>query len=40
MTARSSAFAAEVMVILDVPNVYSFFFCSHLSSGSRNIKNR
>ena len=41
MAARSSAYAAELMVSLDVPNVYPFFpLCSHLSRGSRNIRNR
>ena len=34
-------YAAELIVNLDVPNVYSFFpFCSHLSRGSRNIRKK
>ena len=41
MAAKSSAYAAELIVILDVPKVYPFLpLCSHLSNGSRNIKNR
>jgi hypothetical protein len=41
MAARSSAYAAELIVSLDVPNVYPFFpFCSHISRGSMNIKKR
>ena len=39
--ARSSAYAAKLIVNLDVPNVYPFFpICSHLSSGSKNIRKR
>ena len=39
--AKSSAYAAEFIVILDVPNVYPFLpLCSHLSNGSRNIRKR
>ena len=38
---RSSAYAAELIVSLDVPNVYPFFpVCSHLSSGSKNIRKK
>ena len=41
ITAKSSAYAAELMVRLDVPSVYPFFpLCSHLSSGSKNIRNK
>ena len=41
IAARSSAYAAELMFSFDVPNVYPFLpLCSHLSSGSRNIRNR
>ena len=41
IAARSSAYTAELIVSLDVPNVYPFFpLYSHLSRGSRNIKNR
>ena len=41
IAARSYAYAAELIVSLDVPNVYPFFpLCSHLSRGSRNIKKR
>ena len=41
IAARSSAYAAELMVSFDVPNVYPFLpLCSHLSNGSRNIRNR
>ena len=37
MAAKSSAYAAELIVILDVPKVYPFLpLCSHLSKGSRN----
>ena len=40
-TAKSSAYAAELMVSLDVPSVYSFFsLCNYLSNGSKNIKNK
>ena len=41
IAARSSSYAAELIVSLDVLNVYSFFpLCSHLSRGSRNIRKR
>ena len=41
MVARLSAYAAELVVNLDVQNVYPFFpLWSHLSRGSRNIKKR
>ena len=41
IVARSSAYAAELIVSFDVPNVYPFLsFCSHLSNGSRNIRNK
>ena len=41
IVARSSTYVAELIVSLDVPNVYlSFLLCNHLSRGSRNIKNR
>ena len=41
IAARSSAYAAELMISFDVPNVYPFFpLCSHLSSSSKNIKNK
>ena len=41
ITARSSAYAAKLIVVFDVPNVYPFLpLCSHLSSGSRNIINK
>ena len=41
IAARSSAYAAELILNLDVPNVYPLLpLCSHLSNGSRNIKNR
>ena len=41
MAAKSSTYAAKLMVILNVPNVYPFFLlCNHLNSGSRNIMNR
>ena len=41
ITARSSAYATELIVSLDVPNVYPFFpFCSHRNNGSKNIKKR
>ena len=40
ITAKSSAYAAELMVSLDVPSVYPFVpLCNHLSNGSKNIKN-
>ena len=39
--AKSSAYAAELTVIFDVPNVYQFCpFCSHRNSGSKNIINK
>jgi hypothetical protein len=39
IAARSSAYVAELIVSLDVPNVYPCFpLCSHLSKGSKNIK--
>ena len=39
--AKSSAYAAELIVSCDVPNVYPLFpLCSHRSKGSRNIKKR
>ena len=38
IVARSFAYAIELIVDLDVPKVYTYFpFCSHLSSGSRNM---
>ena len=41
IAAKSSAYAAELIVNWDVPNVYPLFpVCSHLSSGSRNIRKR
>ena len=41
IAARSSAYAADEILILDVPNVYPFFpCCSHLSRGSKNMINR
>ena len=41
MIAKSSAYAAELMVSLDVPSVYPFLpLCNHLSNGSKNIRNR
>ena len=41
IAARSSAYAAELIVSLDVSNVYPFFHvCSHLRSDSRNIRKR
>jgi hypothetical protein len=41
MVARSSAYAAELIVSLDVPNVYQFFpLCNHLNRGSKNIRKR
>ena len=41
IAARSSAYVAELIVILDVPKVYPFFpVCNHLSSGSKNIRNK
>ena len=39
--ARSFAYAAKFIVILDVPSVYLYFpFCNHHKSGSRNIMNK
>ena len=39
--ARSSTYAAALMFMFDVPNMYPFFpLCSHLSSGSRKIRNK
>ena len=39
--ARSSAYATEFIVILDVPSVYPFFpLCNQHRSGSRNIMNK
>ncbi len=39
--ARSSAYDAEFIVSCDVLSVYPFFpLCSHLSSDSKNIRNR
>ena len=41
ITARSSAYAVELIVLSDVPNVYPFLpFCNHLNNGSKNIMNR
>ena len=41
MAAKSSAYAAELMVSLDVPSVYPFLsLCSQLNSGCKNIINR
>ena len=41
MAARSSAYAAELIVNLDVPNVYPLFpRCSQRSSDSKNIRKR
>ena len=41
MAARSSAYAAELIVSLDVPNVYPFLpLCSHINRGSKNIRKR
>ena len=41
MVARSSAYAAKLIVSLEVPNVYPFFLlCSHLNNGSKKIRNR
>ena len=39
--ARSSAYAVEFIVILDVLSVYPYFpFCNHRKSGFRNIMNK
>ena len=41
IAARSSAYAADEILTLDVPNVYPLFpCCSHLRRGSRNMINR
>src|SRR6202048_1695510 len=41
IVARSSAYAADEILTLDVPKVYPLFpCCSHLSRGSRNMINR
>ena len=41
MIVKSSAYAAELMVNLDVPSVYPFSpLCNHLINGYKNIKNR
>ena len=41
MAAKSSAYAAELIVSLDVPNVYPLFpRCSQRNSGSKNIRKR
>ena len=41
MVAKSSTYAIELIVDLDVLKVYPYLpFCSHLSSGSRNIIKR
>ena len=41
IAARSSAYAAELIVSLDVPNVYPLCpRCSQRSSGSKNIRKR
>ena len=41
MIARSSAYATELIIKLDVPNVYLLVHLfSHLRSGSRNIRKR
>ena len=41
IVAKSSTYVAELIVSLDVPNVYLLFpLCSHLSRGSRNIRKR
>ena len=41
IAAKSSAYVAEEIFTLDVPNVYSLFpCCSHLRRGSRNMMNR
>ena len=39
--AKSSAYAAKLIVILDVPKVYLFLsLCSHRNKGLRNIGKR
>ena len=39
--ARSSTYAAEFIVILDVQSVYPYFpFCNHCKSNSKNIMNK
>ena len=41
IAARSSAYAADEILILDVPKVYPLLpCCNHLRRGSRNIRNR
>ena len=41
MIARSSAYAGELTVSSDVPNIYPLLpLCSQRSSGSRNMRNR
>ena len=41
IAARSSAYDADEILTLDVPNVYPLFpCCSHRKSGSRNIMNK
>ena len=41
ITTRSSAYATELMVVSDVPNVYPFLpLCNHFNRDSRNIINR
>lgn len=39
IVAKSSAYAVELIVSLNVPNVYPFFpLCSHCNNGYKNIK--
>ena len=39
--AKSSAYPAELMIILDVLNVYLFLLvCSHRNSGSKNMRKK
>ena len=41
ITARSFAYVAKSMISLDVSSVYPFLpLCSHLSKGSKNIRNK
>lgn len=41
MAAKSSTYAAKLIISLDVPSVYLFFpLCSQRSSGSKNIRNK
>ena len=41
IAAKSSVYVVELIVSLDVPNVYPFFhLCSHLSNDSKNMKKR